>query len=285
MGKLYILATPIGNLSDISLRALNILKEVDLVLAEDTRHTAILLNSYQINTNIRSLHEHNEIKELDNVLLQLINGKKMALVSDAGTPTISDPGYLLVKSCHEKKISVVPIPGACAAIAALSVSGLPSNKFIFIGFLNHNTKQAILKQLKNYAYCKETLIFYESSKRVLNTIKYMSDIFGDKRKICLAKELTKVFENVITDTIPNIYNWLCEYKNNQKGEFVIVVTGYGQNDLENKEDIKLITLLLENLLEYLPLSKSAKIVAKISGISKNRCYQIAENIKNSTINH
>lgn len=220
-GILYVVSTPIGNLEDITLRALRILKEVDLIAAEDTRHTLLLLKHYGIRTPLTSYFEGNEMKKREFLLSQLKQGDRIALVSDAGTPGISDPGYRLVRLAIEHSIPVIPVPGPSALIAALSISGLPTDAFLFKGFLPHRPRKRrnVLKALEGV---KETLIFYESPHRIAETLQDIFDILGD-REIVLARELTKTFEEVLRGKTSEIRNQIHERK--PKGEITLVVSG------------------------------------------------------------
>ena len=202
-GILYIVATPIGNLSDITIRAVEILKKVDAVLAEDTRHTKKLFDHYEIDSPLVAFHEHNENEKVDYILAQIGSGKSLALVSDAVTPLISDPGYNLVLEAKKNGISVVPIPGPSALIAALSSSGIESNNFTFFGFLP-SKQSARLRLLKTKKSLNETIIFYESPKRILAALMDMLEVFGEKRQVCLAKEITKSYETILNDNIVNL---------------------------------------------------------------------------------
>ena len=220
-GILYIVSTPIGNREDITLRALRILKEVDLIAAEDTRHTGLLLRHFGIQTPLSSYFEGNELRKRDLILSRLKQGDRVALVSDAGTPGISDPGFRLIQLVIENQIPVVPIPGPSAAIAALSVSGLPTDAFFFKGFLPHKSKKrrGLLEQLEEV---RETIIFYESPHRIIETLKDISDILGD-REMALARELTKIYEEVLRGRVSEIQNQIAGRK--IKGEITLVISG------------------------------------------------------------
>jgi 16S rRNA (cytidine1402-2'-O)-methyltransferase len=220
-GTLYIVSTPIGNLEDITLRALRILKEVDLIAAEDTRHTGLLLNHFGILKPLTSYFEGNELKKKEFILSRLEQGDRIALVSDAGTPGISDPGFRLIQTAIEKQIPVVPIPGPSAVITALSVSGLPTDAFFFKGFLPHKTnkRKDLLKQLEDV---KETLIFYESPHRLNQTISDILETLGD-REIVLTRELTKTFEEILRGKASEIQSRIKEKK--LKGEITLVISG------------------------------------------------------------
>ena len=272
---LYIVATPIGNLDDITLRAIDTLKRVDLIAAEDTRHSGLLLQHLGIKAKLFSLHDHNEQEKAHVLIEKLQSGLSIALVSDAGTPLINDPGYHLVKACRENDIKVVPIPGACAAIAALSVAGLPSDKFIYEGFLPAKSK-ARQDSLASLITEPRTMIFYESTHRLLETLKDMQTIFGANKQIVLAKELTKTWETIVSFPVNELIDWLNQDASRQKGEFVLIVAGYTES---NKDvDPKAINTL-KLLQKELPLKKAAAITAEIYGLKKNQLYQIGLNLE------
>ena len=274
-GILYIVATPIGNLSDITIRAVEILKKVDAVLAEDTRHTKKLFDHYGIDSSLIAFHEHNENEKVDYILAQIGSGKSLALVSDAGTPLISDPGYNLVLEAKKNGISVVPIPGPSALIAALSSSGIESNNFTFFGFLP-SKQSARLKLLKTKKNLNETIIFYESPKRILAALMDMLEVFGEKRQVCLAKEITKSFETILNDNLVNLIEYLTSDSSHQKGEFVIIISPVNKVDLDEAQ------VQLEKILPILcaemGASQAAKLAAKITGIDKKHCYKRAINL-------
>ena len=272
---LYIVATPIGNLDDITLRAIDTLKRVDLIAAEDTRHSGLLLQHLGIKARLYSLHDHNEQEKAQVLIEKLQAGLSIALISDAGTPLINDPGYHLVKACRENGIKVVPIPGACAAIAALSVAGLPSDKFIYEGFLPAKSK-ARQDNLASLITEPRTMIFYESTHRLLETLKDMQTIFGANKQIVLAKELTKTWETIVSLPVNELIDWLNQDASRQKGEFVLIVAGYTES---NKDiDPKAINTL-KLLQKELPLKKAAAITAEIYGLKKNQLYQIGLNLE------
>lgn len=274
-GILYIVATPIGNLSDITIRAVEILKKVDAVLAEDTRHTKKLFDHYEIDSPLVAFHEHNENEKVDYILAQIGSGKSLALVSDAGTPLISDPGYNLVLEAKKNGISVVPIPGPSALIAALSSSGIECNNFTFFGFLP-SKQSARLRLLKTKKSLNETIIFYESPKRILAALMDMLEVFGEKRQVCLAKEITKSFETILNDNLVNLIEYLTSDSSHQKGEFVIIISPVNKVDLDEAQ------VQLEKILPILcaemGASQAAKLAAKITGIDKKHCYKRAINL-------
>ena len=274
-GSLYIIATPIGNLSDITLRAIETLKNVDLVLAEDTRHSKKLFDHYEIKSPLTAFHEHNENEKASGIISEINSGKSIALISDAGTPLISDPGYQLVSEAKKIGINVIPIPGPNAAIAALSSSGIASSSFSFFGFLP--AKQASrLKLLKTKRSLDETIIFYESPKRILATIKDMMAVFGETRRVCLAKELTKSFETILNDNLLALMDYLESDSSHQKGEFVLIVSPDDKIDFdEAKSELEKI---LPILCDEMGASKAAKLASKITGLDKKYCYQRAINL-------
>ena len=274
-GTLFIVATPIGNLDDITFRAVEILKNVDIILAEATRHSKKLLLHLDISKSNSAFHEHNEREKTNAIIGELKSGKSIAMISDAGTPLISDPGYFLVVQAKKMGLKVTPIPGPSALITALSASGLPSDSFTFLGFLP-SKQTARLKLLKRLVSRSETIIFYESPKRILATLTDMQSIFGESREVCLAKELTKVFETIHTESIPNLIKYLTTDQNHQKGEFVILISANDKIDIEEAE-IQLDSLL-PILCAEMGASKAAKIAAKITGIDKKQCYKRAINL-------
>mgnify|MGYP000073602235 FL=1 len=271
-GILFIVATPIGNLDDITFRAVQVLKSVDIVLAEDTRHSKKLLLHLDISKPIRAFHEHNEREKTKAIIGEIYSGKSIALISDAGTPLISDPGYFLVAQAKKEGLKVVPIPGPSALITALSASGLASDSFTFLGFLP-SKQTARVKLLKSLVGRTETSIFYESPKRILATLTDMHSIYGDSREVCLAKELTKVFETIQTGSIPNLIDYLTIDQNHQKGEFVILISATDKIDIAEAETQ--LNSLLPILCAELGASKAAKLAAKITGIDKKQCYKRA----------
>ena len=271
-GTLFIVATPIGNLDDITFRAVETLDSIDIVFAEDTRHSKKLLKHLNIVKPIRAFHEHNEREKTKVCINELHSGKSIALISDAGTPLISDPGFYLVAQAKQEGLRVIPIPGASALITALSVSGLASDSFTFLGFLP-SKQTARIKLLKTLLYQTKTSIFYESPKRILATLTDMLAIFGSSREVCLAKELTKVFETIQTDSIPNLINYLVADENNQRGEFVILISANDKIDIAEAEAG--LDSLLPILCAEMGASKAAKLAAKITGVDKKICYKKA----------
>lgn len=275
-GILYVVATPIGNLDDMSPRAVSILKSVALIAAEDTRHAQRLLQHYQIATPATACHDHNETHKVQQLIEHLQSGKSLALISDAGTPLISDPGFRLVRAAQEAMIKVVPIPGACAAITALSASGLPSDRFRFEGFLAAKST-ARRQQLESVRQERATLIFYEAPHRILDCLGDMVAIFGPEREACLARELTKTFETIRKATLAELLNFVTNDPNQQKGEIVLLVTG--ATGEEDKADHAKVDALLIRLLEDLPVKKAAQLAAELYGYKKNELYQRALDLK------
>lgn len=273
-GTLFIVATPIGNLDDITFRANSILKSVDLILAEDTRHSKKLLSHLNISTTLSAFHEHNEREKTQFVIDELNAGKSIALICDAGTPLISDPGYVLVAEAKKSNCNVVPIPGPSALITALSAAGIASDNFTFFGFLP-SKQVARVKALQSLVSRTETSIFYESPKRILATMSDMLSVLGENREVCLAKELTKAFETINTGTIPSLIEYLTADPNHQKGEFVILVSSVGKTATIEAE--AQLDTLLPLLCAEMGASKAAKLAAKITGIDKKHCYQRAIN--------
>jgi 16S rRNA (cytidine1402-2'-O)-methyltransferase len=276
-GVLYVVATPIGNLDDISARALQILRAAHLIAAEDTRHSGRLLAHFGIEKPLISLHEHNEQSRIPRILSELQAGNNIALISDAGTPLISDPGFLLLRSIRELGLKVIPIPGPSSVLAALSVAGLPTNRFAFEGFLpaKSQARRERLKLLKNSRY---TMIFFESSHRIRASLEDMSELLSKNRKALLARELTKFFEQSHYADLAELCVWLREDDNRCKGEFVIVVEGADsltaeQTELQEGEGI------LQILLDELPLKQAVKIAGKITGLNKNKLYELALSLK------
>ena len=270
-GILYIVATPIGNLQDITQRALDTFAQVDLIAAEDTRHSGLLLSHYGIKKPFFALHDHNEQEKAHIVVEKLKQGSNIALISDAGTPLISDPGFHLVRQCREAGIRVVPLPGACAAITALCASGIASDRFCFEGFLPAKSK-ARKDKLENIAEEDRTLIFYESTHRILDTLEDMQSVLGEERYIVLAREITKTWETITGNTIKNLREWLLGDPNRTKGEMVLIVEGKPKSD-NNDEISPQAMKALELIAEELPLKKAAAIVAELYGYKKNALYQ------------
>ncbi|MBB2495533.1 16S rRNA (cytidine(1402)-2'-O)-methyltransferase [Aquipseudomonas ullengensis] len=272
-GTLYVVATPIGNLDDISARALRILREVALIAAEDTRHSIRLLQHFGIATPLAACHEHNEREQGGRFLTRLQAGEDVALISDAGTPLISDPGFHLVRAARAAGVRVVPVPGACALVAALSAAGLPSDRFSFEGFLPAKTvgRQARLQQV---AEDSRTLIFYEAPHRILECIADMRDVFGADRPAVLGRELTKTFETLKGLPLGELHDWVAADSNQQRGECVLLVAGWQEpegDEAVSGEALRVLDLLLGEM----PLKRAAALAAEITGVRKNLLYQVA----------
>lgn len=266
---LYIVPTPIGNMADITLRALTVLEQVDLICAEDTRHTGKLLSHHNITTQTMSVHDHNERARVQTLVNKLEQGQSVALVSDAGTPLISDPGYHLVNGIRDAGFKVVPLPGACAAITALSAAGVATDRFAFEGFLVAKSagRQSQLANLKSEP---RTMVFYESPRRIVDTISDMIAVFGGERHIVLAREITKTFETIHGAPANELLEWLNSDENNQRGEMVVMVAGYKADDETIAPEV---VDALKLLSEELPLKKAAALVAKLYGGKKNALYK------------
>ncbi len=274
LGVLYIVATPIGNLEDITLRAIRVLKEADAIAAEDTRHTQKLLSKFDIHTPLTSYHDHNKEEKAPVLVSRLLEGKSIALVSDAGTPGISDPGYFLINLAIDQKVPVVPIPGATAAIAALSVSGLPTDRFVFEGFLP-SKHTARMKRLTELAKEERTLIFYEAPHRIMQALEDMQTVLGD-RKAVLTRELTKVHEQVLRGRIPDVRRQL--EAGSMKGEFTIIVeaTASGADRVNISPEEYLKNLILHR---GLPKKEAIAVAAHDLGMPKKEIYKIGLMIK------
>lgn len=273
LGSLYVVATPIGNLDDISARALNILRSVSLIAAEDTRHSARLMQHFGIPTPLAACHEHNERDQGGRFLARLLAGDDVALISDAGTPLISDPGYHLVRQARAAGVAVVPVPGACALIAALSAAGLPSDRFIFEGFLPAKAagRRARLEQVKQEP---RTLIFYEAPHRILECLQDMQAVFGDERPALLARELTKTFETLKGMPLAELAAWVAADSNQQRGECVVLVAGWQAPEGEEAVSAEAMRVL-DLLLAEMPLKRASALAAEITGVRKNLLYQAA----------
>ncbi|KQB53333.1 methyltransferase [Pseudomonas endophytica] len=273
VGSLYVVATPIGNLDDISARALKVLREVSLIAAEDTRHSLRLLQHFGIATPLGACHEHNERDEGNRFIQRLLAGEDVALISDAGTPLISDPGYHLVRQARAAGVRVVPVPGACALIAALSAAGLPSDRFIFEGFLPAKAvgRRSRLELLKEES---RTLIFYEAPHRILECLQDMESVFGADRPALLARELTKTFETLKGLPLAELRAFVEADSNQQRGECVVLVAGWTAPETDqvvSNEAMRILNLLLKEM----PLKRAAALAAEITGERKNVLYQVA----------
>ena len=272
---LYLVATPIGNLGDISSRALEILRSVDIVAAEDTRHSRHLLQHFGIGTRLLAYHEHNEKQQTPVLLKFLEKGESIALVSDAGTPLVSDPGYRLVSAALDCGVRVVPIPGPCAAIAALSASGLPTDRFVFEGFLPAKLG-ARVRRLESLKTEQRTLVFYESCHRIVDCLKDMVTVFGGERQAVIARELTKTFETIRKASVGELVEWVEKDSNQQKGEIVLLVEGA---ETSNEESDALLSKLLPVLVNELPVKQAVKIASLVTGVHKNELYKQALKLK------
>ena len=271
---LYIVATPIGHRDDISARAIDVLRNVDRIYAEDTRHSLTLLRHHGIDTRLRALHEHNEESQIMLVLAHLREGRSAALITDAGTPLISDPGFRVVRACQQAGIRVSPIPGACALVSALSVSGLPTDRFTFVGFAPHK-RAARITWLRPLASVNHTQVLYESPHRILDCLSDIVEVFGTDREICVARELTKRFETVIQGEAGTVLALVQADANQQRGEFVIVLSGKPVSfETTDAEDLSL-DATLRVLLQHLPVKTAAKAAADIFSVNKRTAYERA----------
>jgi len=267
---LYIVPTPIGNLEDITQRSLKVLNEVDLIACEDTRHSHRLLDHYSIKTALTAMHDHNERGKADWLVTQLSEGKDIALISDAGTPLISDPGFHLVNKVRDAGFKVVPLPGACAAIAALSASGLPTDEFRFVGFLPAKSSQ---RKSSMEALLSETstLIFYESPHRILNTLEDLESVMGDRR-IVVARELTKTFETFLCASVSDVIQEMKADSNQQRGEMVLLVHGAEKSA---KTELADMDVMIKASLKYLGVKQTSSLLSDITGVRKKEIYQRA----------
>ncbi|MFM2486733.1 16S rRNA (cytidine(1402)-2'-O)-methyltransferase [Celerinatantimonas yamalensis] len=269
-GTLYIVATPIGNLADMTHRAITILNNVALICAEDTRNTGRLLKYYEVTTPCVAFHDHNEQQKTALMVEKLQSGSDLALVSDAGTPLINDPGYRLVNLCRKEGVNVVPVPGACAAITALCAAGLATDRFHYEGFFPPKTsaRQQLLQSLKEES---ATLVFYESPHRILDTLADIVTVMGPDRPLVLARELTKTFETFASKSASEMLQWVGDDHNQQKGEMVLMIAGYQRDpDAVSHEVVQTLTLLSQEL----PLKKAAALAAQIHGNKKNTLYKL-----------
>lgn len=267
---LYIVPTPIGNLGDMSSRAIDVLNQVSLIACEDTRHSGKLLSHFGITTKTTALHDHNERARAQWIVDQLAAGLSIALISDAGTPLISDPGYHLVSHVRQSGFNVIPLPGPCAAITALSASGLPSDRFSFEGFLPSKEK-ARADKLLALKEDPRTLIFYESPHRIEHSLTTMVEVLGGERHVVMAREVTKTFETFLSGPVSEVLVTVSTDPNQQKGEIVLMVHGYHLSDDEAIPTVAINTLKL--LCEELPLKKAAAIASQIHGLKKNALYK------------
>ena len=272
---LYVVATPIGNLRDISKRALEVLTSADVVAAEDTRNTAHLLTHYQISAKrLVAVHQHNERGAAEKIIALLSAGQSVAFVSDAGTPAVSDPGALLVQAVRTAGLRVIPIPGANAAIAALSVAGLVEPHFLFYGFLPNKSaaRRAVLQTLCRQPY---VLVFYEAPHRIIECVSDLCTVLGGERRVVLAREITKLFETIHACALQEAEVWLLSDSDRQRGEFVVLVSGAPPQIGMSGETLKALSVLIEEL----PLKQAVQLAAKISGANRNDLYQLALQMK------
>lgn len=275
-GTLFVVATPIGNMDDISARAVSVLQSVDLIAAEDTRHSGRLMSHFQITTPLVAYHDHGSEAQGERIFAALDEGQDVALISDAGTPLVSDPGYRLVRSARLKAYKVVPLPGACAAITALSAAGLPSDRFCFEGFLPAKQSQR-RKSLELLAGETRTLIFYEAPHRIVATVEDLIEIFGAEREVTLAREITKTYETVLNGNLSELLAQIKNDVNQQKGEMVLVVRGFDGElqGAQEQEEERVLKLLLVDL----PVKQAASLAAKICGTQRNALYKKALALK------
>lgn len=275
---LYVVATPIGNLGDMTLRALEVLKDVDAIAAEDTRHTSGLLSHFGISKKLIAVHQHNEQQAAQSLLTRIQAGESIALVTDAGTPGISDPGAIVVDVLREAGVNVVPVPGASAVIAALSASGITDNGFSFIGFMPASGSQR-RKALTALQAVQHTLVFYEAPHRIVETVNDMAAILGGERRITIAREITKTFETFHRCLLSDAQAWLEHDANQQRGEFVLLVEAAALKEEAAISDDAERTL--KALLAELPLKQAVKLAVEITGAKKNDLYERALELKNS----
>ena len=273
-GKLFVVATPIGNLEDLSFRAVKVLKEVDLVAAEDTRHTRKLLQRYGISVPITSCHHHNEAVKLDDLLQRVKNGQSIALVSDAGTPAINDPGRLLISRAHEMQLDVVPVPGPSALTTALSVSGLNARSVLFEGFLP-SRRQERRNSLKRLALEPRTVVIFEAPHRIVASIQDIAEAMGEDRRACIAREMTKFHESIRVGNLGELSAWIQHNSEICKGEFVIAIEAPQKNFQLTGENEAQIDHALEVLLEEFSPSKAAEIASRMLSVQRNRLYRRA----------
>ena len=273
-GTLYIVATPIGNLEDLSPRAQRILSAVDLILAEDTRHSARLLRTFDIRTRTLAFHENNEERMTGRIISRLAAGSSVALIADAGTPLISDPGFKLVRQAHAQNIPVSPVPGPAALIAALSAAGVAPGKFLFEGFAPARA-EARRKRMAALAGAAHTLVFYEAPHRIKAFLADAATIFGPGREASIARELTKKFETIRQGTLGGLIEWMEQDPDQGRGEFVVIIAGAG----EEHTDIAELTALLKVLLKSLSLKQAVRIATELTGAPRNEIYDLAVSLQ------
>ena len=277
-GTLYVVATPIGNLDDLSPRAARTLASVDVVAAEDTRHSGRLLSHLGIQKRMVALHDHNEKDRAAGILTELQAGRDVALISDAGTPLISDPGYVLVREARAAGHRVSPIPGPCALVAALSVAGLPTDRFLYVGFLpaKRSGRRASLEVLSSEV---ATLVFYESPHRIMESVRDIADVLGSDREIVLGREITKTFETFYSGSVADVLAELERDPHGNRGEFVVMVRGAAAQAGSEEAATMDVDRILRVLLAELPVKKVAKMASELTGLSKNELYQRALALK------
>ena len=269
-GALYIVATPIGNLEDLSPRAQRILASVDLILAEDTRHSARLLRAFDIRTRTLAFHEHNEARLTPRIVERLLNGESMALIADAGTPLISDPGFKLVRAAQARDLTVTPAPGPSALVAALSCAGISPGKFLFEGFMPPR-EQARRQRLSELTGVAQTLVFYEAPHRIKAFMADAASTLGAEREACIARELTKTFETIRRGTLGGLRNWLEQDPEQSRGEFVVIIAGAAPQSADRAELVRLLQVLLASL----SLKQAVRIATELSGAGRNEVYDLA----------
>lgn len=277
-GTLYVVATPIGNLDDLSPRAARTLASVDVVAAEDTRHSGRLLSHLGVQKRMVALHDHNEKDRAAGILTELQAGRDVALISDAGTPLISDPGYVLVREARAAGHRVSPIPGPCALVAALSVAGLPTDRFLYVGFLpaKRSGRRASLEVLSSEV---ATLVFYESPHRIMESVRDIADVLGSDREIVLGREITKTFETFYSGSVADVLAELERDPHGNRGEFVVMVRGAAAQAGSEEAATMDVDRILRVLLAELPVKKVAKMASELTGLSKNELYQRALALK------
>ena len=268
---LYVVATPIGNIADVSLRALKVLSLVDAIACEDTRNTGLLMSRLGLSTPLFSAHQHNERESAEKIIARLRKGERIALVSDAGTPAISDPGARIVDAVIDAGLSVIPIAGACAGIAALSASGLMTDEFHFVGFLPSKTNQRA-QLLSTLTTTRATLVFYEAPHRILETAQALASALDGARRVVVAREISKLFEQIHRCQLSELHHWLAQAPEHQKGEFVLLVEAAAVSD---EPDLSEATRVLTILLEGNSVSQAAALAARITGLKKNALYDLA----------
>ena len=269
-GKLYVVGTPVGNLEDMVPRAMQVLQSVNLVLAEDTRHSANLFKQLGISTSLQACHDHNEKKICTPLVERMFAGEDMALISDAGTPLISDPGYNLVKAAHEANIEVIPVPGACAAVLALSAAGVSTDRFSFVGFPPAKTA-ARCKWLEEVAGFEHTIVFYEAPHRILDCLSQLADQLGSERFVVVGREITKKYESWYRGEVGMVVETIASDSNHQRGEFVVVLEGVKRHLGADESQVR---KFMQILLSELPVARAASVVSKQLGVSRQDCYRV-----------